>query len=131
MVSKFHNGIYDSKGHEHKIKTIVKGRETFYRRHIVLAPVISCSEAIYVFKRSAFNSDLKTKCLSELYMLVLNPTEHVLLWMILGIEYTTKVKLELSVPYRLPVLIYICIFWGACTDSLTSKRNNGSYKIWL
>ena len=31
MVSKFHNGIHDSKGHENKINIIVKGRETFYR----------------------------------------------------------------------------------------------------
>ena len=38
------------------------------------------------------------------------PTDHVLPWMILGIKYTTKVKLVISIPYRLPVLIYICIF---------------------
>ena len=39
-----------------------------------------------------------------------NPTEYVLLWMILGIKYTTKVKLVISIPYQLPVLIYVCIF---------------------
>ena len=49
MVSKFHNGIHDSKGYENKIKTIVKSRARFYRRHTVLVPVTSCSEVIYVF----------------------------------------------------------------------------------
>ena len=33
IVSKFHNETYDPKGQENKIYTIVKGRETFYRRH--------------------------------------------------------------------------------------------------
>ena len=32
IVSKFHNETHDPKGQENKIYTIVKGRETFYRR---------------------------------------------------------------------------------------------------
>ena len=46
IVSKFHNETHDPKGQENKIYTIVKGRETFYRRHTV--PVTSCSEVKYV-----------------------------------------------------------------------------------
>ena len=48
------------KGQENKIYTIVKGRETFYRRHTV--PVTSCSEVKYVLKRVSFGSkgNLKT-----------------------------------------------------------------------
>ena len=46
IVSKFHNKTYDPKGHGNKIYTIVRGRETFYRRHTV--PVTSCSEVKYV-----------------------------------------------------------------------------------
>ena len=42
IVSKFHNGIHNSKGQEYKIYTIVKGMETFYRQHTV--PVTSCKE---------------------------------------------------------------------------------------
>ena len=38
MVSKFHNETHDPKGQENKIYTIVKGRETFYRRHTVWIP---------------------------------------------------------------------------------------------
>ena len=49
IVSKFHNETHDPKGQENKIYTIVKGRETFYRRHTV--PVPSCSEIKYVLKR--------------------------------------------------------------------------------
>ena len=49
MVSKFHNVIQDSKGHEDKIYTIVKSRETFYHRHTV--SVTSCSEVKYVLKK--------------------------------------------------------------------------------
>ena len=48
IVSKFHNETHDPKGQENKIYTIVKGRETFYRRHTV--PVTSCSEVKYVLK---------------------------------------------------------------------------------
>ena len=48
-----------------KIYTIVKGRETFYRRHTV--PVTSCSEVKYVLKRETFGSkdctkELKLEC---------------------------------------------------------------------
>ena len=49
IVSKFHNETHDPKGQENKIYTIVKGRETFYRRHTVpvtvsaLVMVWSCS----------------------------------------------------------------------------------------
>ena len=47
------------------IYTIVKGRETFYRRHTV--PVTSCSEVIYVLKMVSFGSkdrpkELKLEC---------------------------------------------------------------------
>ena len=42
VVSKFHNETHDHIGQENKIFTIVKGRETFYRRHTV--PITSCSE---------------------------------------------------------------------------------------
>ena len=53
------------KGQENKIYTIVKGRETFYRRHT--APVTSCSEVKYVLKRVSFGSkdctkELKPEC---------------------------------------------------------------------
>ena len=48
IVWKFHNETHDPKGQENKIYTIVKGRETFYRRHTV--PVTSRSEVKYVFK---------------------------------------------------------------------------------
>ena len=41
--------------------TIVMGRETFYRRHIV--PVTSCSEVKYVLKRVSFGSK---ECIKEL-----------------------------------------------------------------
>ena len=47
--SRFHNKTHDPKGQENKIYTIVKRRETFYRRHTV--PVTSCSEVKYVLKR--------------------------------------------------------------------------------
>ena len=46
IVSKFHNETQNPKGQENKIYTIVKGRETFYRRHTV--PITSCSEVKYV-----------------------------------------------------------------------------------
>ena len=39
----------DPKGQENKIYTIVKDRETFYRRHTV--PITSCSEVKYVLKK--------------------------------------------------------------------------------
>ena len=54
IVSRFHNETHDPKGQENKIYTIVKGRETFYRRHTV--PVTSCSEVKYVFKRVSIGS---------------------------------------------------------------------------
>ena len=65
IVSKFHNETHDPKGQENKIYTIVKGRETFYRRHTV--PVTSCSEVKYVLKRVSFGSkdctkELKLEC---------------------------------------------------------------------
>ena len=49
IVTKFYNETHDPKGQENKIYTIVKGRETFYRRHTV--PITSCSEVKYVLKR--------------------------------------------------------------------------------
>ena len=65
IVSKFHNETHDPKGQENKIYTIVKGRETFYRRHTV--PFTSCSEVKYVLKRVSFGSkdcikELKLEC---------------------------------------------------------------------
>ena len=47
-AQKLHNETHDPKGQENKIYTIVKGRETFYRRHTV--PVTSCSEVKHVLK---------------------------------------------------------------------------------
>ena len=44
---------------ENKIYNIVKGRETFYRRHTV--PVTSCSEVKYLLKRVSFGSKDFTK----------------------------------------------------------------------
>ena len=66
IVSKFHNETHDPKGQENKIYTIVKGRETFYRRHTV--PVTSCNEVKYVLKRVSFGSkdcteELKLECI--------------------------------------------------------------------
>ena len=49
IVSKLHNETHDPKGHENKIYTIVKGRETFYHRHIV--PITSCSKVKCVLKK--------------------------------------------------------------------------------
>ena len=65
IISEFHNETYDPKGQENKIYTIVKGRETFYRRHTV--PVTSCSEVKYVLKRVSLGSkdctkELKLEC---------------------------------------------------------------------
>ena len=65
IVSKYHNETHDPKVQENKIYTIVKGRETFYRRHTV--PVTSCSEVKYVLKRVSFGSkectkELKLEC---------------------------------------------------------------------
>ena len=65
IVSKFQNETHDLKGQENKIYSIVKGRETFYRRHIV--PVTSCSEVKYVLKRVSLESkdctkELKLEC---------------------------------------------------------------------
>ena len=65
IVSKFHNETHDPKAQENKIYTIVKGRETFYRRHTV--PVTSCSEVKYILKMVSFGSkdctkELKPEC---------------------------------------------------------------------
>ena len=65
IVSKFHNETHDTKGQENKIYTIVKGRETFYRRHTV--SVTSCSEVKYVLKMVSLGSkdctkELKLEC---------------------------------------------------------------------
>ena len=49
IISKFSNESHDPKGQENKIYTIVKDRETFYRRHTV--PITSCSEVKYVLKK--------------------------------------------------------------------------------
>ena len=57
--TKFHNETHDPKGPENKIYTIVRGMETFYRRHTV--PVTSCSEVKYVLKRLSFGSKECTK----------------------------------------------------------------------
>ena len=65
IVSKINNETDDPKGQENKIYSIVKGRETFYRRHRV--PVTSCSEVKYVLKSVSFRSkdctkELKLEC---------------------------------------------------------------------
>ena len=49
IISKFSNESHDPKGQENKIYTIVKDRETFYRRHTV--PITSWSEVKYVLKK--------------------------------------------------------------------------------
>ena len=49
IVFKFHNETHDPKGQENKIYTILKGRETFYHRHIV--SITSCSEIKCVLKK--------------------------------------------------------------------------------
>ena len=59
IVSKSPNETDDPKGQGNKVYTIVKGRETFYRRHKV--PVTSCSEVKYVHKRVSFESKECTK----------------------------------------------------------------------
>ena len=38
IISMFPNETHDPKGQENKIYTIVKGRETFFRRHTVPKP---------------------------------------------------------------------------------------------
>ena len=65
IVLKFQNETHDPKGQENKIYSIVKGRETLYRRYTV--PVTSCSEVKYVLKRTSFGSrdcikELKLEC---------------------------------------------------------------------
>ena len=72
IVSKFDNETYDPKGQENKIYTIVKGRETFYRRHTV--PVTSCNEVIYVLNRVSFGSKDCTKELKLEYAYFLGQT---------------------------------------------------------
>ena len=54
IVSKFHSETHDPKGQENKIYTIVKGRETFYRRRTF--PITNCSEVKYVLKMVSFGS---------------------------------------------------------------------------
>ena len=72
IVSKFHNETHDPKGQENKFYTIVKGRETFFRRHTV--PVTSCSEVKYVLKRVSFGSKDCTKELKLEYAYFLGQT---------------------------------------------------------
>ena len=55
----YHNWINESKGQENKINTIVKDRETFYRRHIV--PITSYSEVKYVLEKFR-NTSKSWKC---------------------------------------------------------------------
>ena len=50
---------------------------------------------------------LYTKLSNILYKFS-KPTVPALIWMILGMICTTKVKLVIPIPYHLPVLIYIC-----------------------
>ena len=59
IVSRFHNKTNDRKGQKNKIYTIVKDRETFYRRNTV--SVTSCSEVKYVLKRVSVGSKDSTK----------------------------------------------------------------------
>ena len=56
IISKFINESHDPKGQGNKIYTIVKGRETFYRRHTV--PINSCSEVKYVLKKVMYGMKL-------------------------------------------------------------------------
>ena len=58
-VSKFDNETHAPKGQGNKIYTIVKGSETFNRRHTDTAN--SCSEVKYVLKRVSLGSKECTK----------------------------------------------------------------------
>ena len=69
IISKFPNETHDPKEQANKSYTIVKGRETFYRRHTV--PITSCSESNMFLKRLSFGSkdctrELKLECASFL-----------------------------------------------------------------
>ena len=69
IISKFPNESHDPKGQENKIYTIMKGRETFYRRHTV--PITGCSEVKYVLKKvilwkQRMHEELKLECASFL-----------------------------------------------------------------
>ena len=59
IVSKFHSETHDPKGQENKIYTIVKGRQTFYRRHTVTPAVVKSNK--YVLKRYPAK-ELKPEC---------------------------------------------------------------------
>ena len=113
MVSKFHNGIHDSKGHENKIKTIVKSMSTFYRRHTVLVHVASCCEAIYVFFKS-FNTDLKTKGLSELWQQ---------LYILTGYDTNSKVGTNLSA-LKLPAVQLLSKFGKSLSSPIPFKMKS-------
>ena len=69
IVSKFHNETHDPKEQENKIYTIVKGRETFYRRHTV--PVTSCSEVNVFLKGYPLDTLLNLVNLKSLRLEVL------------------------------------------------------------
>ena len=125
ILSKFHNETHDPKGQENKIYTIVKGMETFYRRHTV--PVTSCSEVKYVLKMVSFGSrdctkELKLECAN----LCFDPKNYQ------GIILTFKVKViwcslcqSLAVEERADLLFFICLlsscfYMSVCVSALVS-----------
>ena len=73
-----------------------------------------------------FSLNLENHCLAQIKMKLYaklcnillkysHPTVPALLWIFLGMKCTTKVKSVISISYHLPVLVYICTFWGICT----------------
>ena len=78
---------------------------------------------------------LYTKLSNSLYKYS-NPAVYALLWMILGMKYTTKVKLMISIPYHLPNLhlhILRCLYTTYtqmhCLQNVTVNATNYGYKL--
>ena len=98
IVSKFHNETQDPKGQENKIYTIVKGRETFYRRHTVA--VTSCSEVKYALK----SYPLEAKNASKNW----NQSVHIFWARLASFGYLGLISDPLIVPkFQRPCLLHI------------------------
>ena len=59
IVSKFHNETDDPKGQENKIYTIVKGRETFYRRTQSKSPAVVKSNMFLKDRKFVFKTNYR------------------------------------------------------------------------
>ena len=71
IVSKFHNETHDLKGQENKIYNIVKGRETFYRRHTVpVCPIWAFKEHKNAFHASCKHSQVGLHRVSDLFFVL-------------------------------------------------------------